>query len=118
MGRPLTSAPNECLDASRPQENEAVTANPEQPVLDEIAALVDWQIEEGRKRGDGPITVVHNGTVVSGSLREPQLIVDWRLVDKSGWDSPSEALDALVRWANDILTDGLSSDRGDPDAES
>lgn len=26
--------------------------NPEQPVLDEIAELVDWQMEEGRKRGD------------------------------------------------------------------
>jgi hypothetical protein len=26
--------------------------NPEQPVLDEIDRLVDWQIEEGKKRGD------------------------------------------------------------------
>lgn len=28
--------------------------NPEQPVLDAIAELVDWQLEEGRRRGDGP----------------------------------------------------------------
>lgn len=26
--------------------------NPEQPVLDEIAELVDWQIKEGERRGD------------------------------------------------------------------
>lgn len=31
--------------------------NPEQPVLDVIAELVDWQLEEGR-RGDGPAGVV------------------------------------------------------------
>lgn len=29
-----------------------MTANPEQPVLDEIAELVRWQIEEGERRGD------------------------------------------------------------------
>jgi hypothetical protein len=28
--------------------------NPEQHVIDEIDRLVDWQIEEGRKRGDDP----------------------------------------------------------------
>ncbi|WP_227979956.1 hypothetical protein [Nocardia spumae] len=29
-------------------------STPEQPVLDEITRLVDWQLEEGRRRGDGP----------------------------------------------------------------
>lgn len=29
-------------------------SNPEQPVLDEIDHLVEWQMDEGRKRGDGP----------------------------------------------------------------
>lgn len=28
--------------------------NPEQRVLDDIDALVDWQMEEGHRRGDGP----------------------------------------------------------------
>jgi hypothetical protein len=31
-----------------------MTANPEQSVLDAIDELVDWQLEEGRRRGDGP----------------------------------------------------------------
>lgn len=30
-----------------------MTANPEQPILDAIDELVEWQLEEGRKRGDG-----------------------------------------------------------------
>lgn len=38
-----------------------MSANPEQRVIDDIDALVDWQIEEGRKRGDGPTAGVSNG---------------------------------------------------------
>lgn len=30
-----------------------MSACPEQPVLDAIDELVDWQIEEGHKRGEG-----------------------------------------------------------------
>lgn len=31
-------------------------SNPEQPILDAIDELVDWQMEEGRRRGDGPLS--------------------------------------------------------------
>lgn len=31
-----------------------MSANPERPVLDAIGELVDWQLEEGLRRGDGP----------------------------------------------------------------
>lgn len=31
-----------------------MSTNPERPVVDAIGELVDWQIEEGLRRGDGP----------------------------------------------------------------
>lgn len=31
-----------------------MSTNPEWPVLDAIGELVDWQMEEGLRRGDGP----------------------------------------------------------------
>lgn len=47
--------------------------NPEQRVLDDIDALVDWQIEEGRKRGDG-----HAEDPVAAMLRilSPEQLAD------------------------------------------
>ncbi|MFC9432723.1 hypothetical protein [Nocardia sp. NPDC057030] len=37
--------------------------NPEQRVLDAIDELVDWQMAEGRRRGDGPARAVPAFTV-------------------------------------------------------
>ncbi|WP_305780035.1 hypothetical protein [Nocardia nova] len=39
-----------------------MSVNPEQHVLDAIDELVDWQLEEGHRRGDGPDAEIEDST--------------------------------------------------------
>ena len=84
-----------------------MTANPEQPVLDEIARLVDWQLEEGRRRGDGPCT----------DLRQPALVVDiWEPQCSCCLDRPDVHAENMRRWWGGIPT--IAEILGTPDGFS
>jgi len=92
-----------------------VTANPEQPILDAIDELVERQLEEGRRRGDGPGLGLaghdadgtntrrwqHNGRsymTLSHGIAGPTVIVDVTTADKAplvDWDALARTLESL-----------------------
>lgn len=82
-----------------------MTVNPEQPVLDAIAELVDWQLEEGRRRGDGPAGVVDPVALRPEWLDGPS----WRDMAAMPGFTPSPR---MRLWSEDgsLIAD---SDRGD-----
>ena len=77
-----------------------MTVNPEQPVLDAIAELVDWQLEEGRRRGDGPAA-----TGTADDLRQGALVVDiWEPRCSCCLDRTDVHAENMRRWWGGILS--------------
>lgn len=86
-------------------------SNPEQPILDAIDELVEWQMEEGRRRGDGPLHEVEGGyyglppsqefttDALHDDLRRGALVIDiWEPKCSCCRDRPDVHAENMRRW--------------------